>query len=44
MVSLVHSVTPRVIGHKHQAHVIVLISKMKMDVKYKNIKFGGMEI
>lgn len=41
VVSLVYSVTSRVIGHKHEAHVIVLVSKM--GVSYKNIKFGNME-
>lgn len=40
-VSHTHSVTPRVIGHKHEPHVIVLISNM--GVNYKNIKFGDME-
>lgn len=40
VVSLVHSVTPWIIGHKHEAHVIVLISKM--GVSYKNTKFGDM--
>lgn len=41
VVSLVHSVTPAVIGHKHGAHVIELISKM--GVSYKNTKFRDME-
>lgn len=41
MVSLVYSVTPRVIEHKHEAHVIVLINKM--GESYKNTKFEDME-
>lgn len=41
MVSLAHGVTPRVIGHKHEAHVIVLIRKM--GVSSTNTKFGDME-
>lgn len=42
MVSLVYSVIPRVIGHKHEGHVRVLISKMGVS-DYKNTKFGDME-
>lgn len=41
VLSLVHSVTPRVIGHKHEGRVRVLISEM--GVSYKNTKFGDME-
>jgi len=41
VISLVLGVTPGVIGHKHEAHVRVLISKMV--VSYKNIKCGDME-
>ena len=40
-ISLVLGVTPGVIGHKHEARVKVLISKM--GVSYKNTKFGDME-
>lgn len=42
VVSLVYSVIPRVIGHKHEGHVRVLISKMGVS-DYKNTKFGDME-
>lgn len=41
MISLVLGVTPGIIGHKHEAYVRVLISKM--GVSYKNIKCGDME-
>lgn len=41
VVSVLHSVTAKGIGHEHKAHVIVLISKM--GVSYRNTKFGDME-